>query len=77
MAIVDVEGYVGGLWVMLQSGNNFSVTILDICNYDITFNIVLGSSSWSCTDLYASPIPTNRPRLWQHLKSIHDNNNMP
>lgn len=61
----------------MQSGNNFTINIIDICNHAITFNIFSGGIYWTCTGIYASPIPANRPAIWHHLKIINDSLNSP
>lgn len=77
VSIIEAQGQEGGLWVLMQNGVNFTVTVLNVCAHVVTFSISLGAKSWTCTGLYASPIPVNRQIFWQHLCNLGLNINSP
>lgn len=68
--VVEANGYSGGLWILKQNGCNVTVLILDVHPHVIYFKLELGGNVWAYSCIYASPIPTNRPVLWQHLKDL-------
>lgn len=67
IAIMEANGHVGGLWVLMQTGLRYAITILDTDAHSITFQIASSDSQWVCTGIYASPKPALSPVLWQHL----------
>lgn len=68
--VVEAVGHSGGLWVLKQSGSTVNITVLDVHPQVITFRLETGGRSWVCSGLYDSPIPNNRPILWQHLSYL-------
>lgn len=68
--VVEAHGHSGGLWVLRNNGSNVIVSTLDVHPHAITFKLELGGRSWVCTGVYASPVPANRPHLWQHLRNL-------
>lgn len=68
--MVEAIGHSGGLWVLKHNGSNVSTTVIDSHSQAITFRLALGGKSWVCSSIYASPTPTNKPILWQHLSQL-------
>ncbi|XP_010666466.1 uncharacterized protein LOC104883619 [Beta vulgaris subsp. vulgaris] len=74
---VDAQGFSGGIWIFWQPE---LVTMEPILKHDqfITMDIKrVGGEPWYFTAIYASPDPTKRTELWQHLRDFATNNNKP
>lgn len=65
--IVEAAGQSGGIWVLYQQHSNVTVSPVDIFAQATTFDIAIGAASWTCSAIYASPIPLLRDALWAHL----------
>lgn len=62
--ISEAHGHEGGLWVLVQQGNNLCLFVVRTNTSSITFSISAGSSTWMCTTVYASPTLSIRATLW-------------
>ncbi|KAJ6327417.1 hypothetical protein OIU78_014320 [Salix suchowensis] len=67
--IVEANGHAGGIWV-LRSGDNFSVSTVDVMAQCATVEIKAGSHAWFMSLVYASPIPSLRYQLWDRFISV-------
>ncbi|KAJ6420916.1 hypothetical protein OIU84_028322 [Salix udensis] len=67
--IVEANGHAGGIWV-LRSGDNFSVSTVDVMAQCATVEIKAGSQAWFMSLVYVSPIPSLRYQLWDRLISV-------
>lgn len=65
--IVEAQGQVEGLWVLVQHGITQQLTMLNTNPFSTIFSITAGSGTWLCTTIYDSPIPTIRAPFWQYL----------
>lgn len=52
---------------MAQLGLYVNISIWEFSNQSISLELKLGSQSWICTAVYASPKPSIRDTFWQHL----------
>lgn len=75
--IVEAQGHSGGLWAMAQVGLSMNISVWEFSGQSISLEIKLGSQSWICTAVYASPNPTTRDTFWQHLCNISVNIHSP
>lgn len=67
MAMVEMLGYVGGLWLVWDS-SRANVEVLSMNNQCITALVhENGNKSWLFTMLYASPRAATLEDLWNHL----------
>lgn len=66
-ACSKAQGHSGGIWILVDKGCNFIVSILDIHHQVLTISVSKGSSLWCCSAIYASPIPAVHENLWSHL----------
>ena len=69
--IVEANGHSGGIWLLKQSASNITTNVIDSNPHSITFSISRGNANTTCTCIYASPNPTLRPSLWNHLTHIN------
>jgi len=75
--IIEASGHLGGLWLLKQSANNTTSTVLHFNQYSITFSLHRGDATTTCTCVYASPNPTMRPNFWTYLTNISHTINGP
>lgn len=68
--VVEAQGHSGGLWALIQSGHSLNIKVWDFSNHSISLEIKVGSQSWMCTAVYASPNPSTRDNFWHYLCSI-------
>lgn len=70
--ISEAQGQSGGIWVLLERGSLYSVSVVDIFHQAVTFSVQVGNRKWIGTAIYASPIPTTREALWNHLGNLRN-----
>ncbi|XP_057445038.1 uncharacterized protein LOC130737304 [Lotus japonicus] len=68
--IVEATGHSGGIWVLCHQSSPFKVMPLESFHQAVTFDVVLGAFSWTCSAIYASPTPNLREELWGHLAQL-------
>jgi endonuclease/exonuclease/phosphatase family metal-dependent hydrolase len=71
--IVEANGHSGGIWLLKNSAAITNTTIIDYNQYSITFTIGLGTASFTCTSVYASPNSSLRPNFWNYLAHLSQN----
>lgn len=69
--IIEANGHSGGIWLLKHSATNILTTITNSNPHSISFTINRGHASSFCTCIYASPNPTQRPILWNHLINLN------
>lgn len=69
-AISEAQGQAGGIWILLEHGSEFTVSVKDIFHQAVTVFVSRGNKLWHCSTIYASPIPVVRDILWKHLQNI-------
>lgn len=62
-------GHSGGLWI-LSCDSNSDYTLIDNMHQAITFQVTRRTDVWYCSFIYASPLFTNRCRLWEYLENL-------
>ncbi|XP_057442323.1 uncharacterized protein LOC130734042 [Lotus japonicus] len=75
--ISEATGFSGGIWVLSNEASNLSFRLWDMHSQIVSFEIWRANFSWICSAVYASPIPTNREVLWQHLAGLRGNISLP
>lgn len=75
--IVEARGHSGGLWALAQVGHNLDISVWEFSSQTISLEFKSGTQKWICTGTYASPNPTIRNTLWQHLCDLNQNINSP
>ncbi|XP_057418470.1 uncharacterized protein LOC130712668 [Lotus japonicus] len=75
--IQEAQGFSGGIWVLIRTIANFSCRLLHMHNQAVSFEIWRDNLSWACSAIYASPIPTQRENLWEHLCHIRGSITIP
>lgn len=76
VAIVEASGQAGGIWV-LNSDDEIDIEILDLFHQAVSFKISKDDKSWICSAVCASPIPSIRSTLWDHLTTIRSSFGLP
>ena len=69
IVIEEARGHAGGIWV-LSNVPNVHFMVEDVTQQVITFNVGLDGTWWTCSAVYASPIPSIRVGLWDYLRSL-------
>lgn len=65
----EAVGHSGGLWI-LSCDSNSDYTLIDNMHQAITFQVTRRTDVWYCSFIYASPLFTNRCRLWEYLENL-------
>lgn len=66
--IVEANGRYGGIWDLQNEQSSYGVTQVTKMAQCVTLKISKGNQHWICTGVYASPVPTLRRLLWDHLR---------
>lgn len=66
----DDIGQAGGIWILVANGRNFSMDVIDVFHQMVTVSIAKGNKKWICSAIYASPIPSVREALWDHMENL-------
>ena len=69
VGLVEAQGYSGGIWV-LSSDDSMRIIVMDTHQQILSLRMQHGSSLWCCSAVYASPIPSMRENLWEHLVEL-------
>lgn len=72
----EAHGHSGGIWV-LSCCDDVSFALVDSCFQAITFSIKRRNVLWNCTAVYASPTPSVRDELFDHLCLLRSHINVP
>lgn len=67
LCIEETQGRAGGIWALAQNGHNFGLSTFHSNSQSVTIEVRMGTRSWYCTGVYASPTPTCRDSFWQYL----------
>ncbi|XP_057453240.1 uncharacterized protein LOC130745118 [Lotus japonicus] len=70
LAIEEARGQAGGVWALGLIGLPLTVDQVSLHPQAISLRFRSPSASWVCTGVYASPIPTQRHHLWEHLRQV-------
>lgn len=73
----EAQGHIGGIRVLVEKGINFMVSVVDNFHQAVTVSISRGANKWTCSAIYASPVPVSREILWDHLQSLRSLSNDP
>ncbi|KAJ1383082.1 Ribonuclease H domain [Sesbania bispinosa] len=63
--------------VLAPIGSNFTFQVLYACPQAITIMVKSGNEEWACSGIYARPTFSLRNQLWEHLRGIRDDINIP
>ncbi|KHN36362.1 hypothetical protein glysoja_046030, partial [Glycine soja] len=63
----EVEGHMGGIWVLAKKQRNLTLSLVESNNRAITFQISLGGFNWLCSTVYARPNLAASYKLWEYL----------
>lgn len=66
-AFSEAQGHKGGIWILVERGRNFTVSMVDCFHQVVTISINKGADTWWCSAVYASPTPTIREVLWDYI----------
>lgn len=69
-AYSDAQGQSGGIWILVERGRNYTISLVDCFHQMVTISIRKGSSVWWCSAIYRSPVPSIRELLWDHMGVI-------
>lgn len=61
----------------MQQGINIGVMVTCFNRFSVTFKVTTGSKEWTCTVVYASPIPSCRAPFWHYLGDLSSNIHCP
>lgn len=70
VGIAEANGQAGGIWALGRTDVVSSIDVLASHAQAVTLNISSGNLSWAYSGIYASPIPSNRGLLWDHLRGL-------
>ncbi|KAL5153916.1 hypothetical protein HKD37_19G053388 [Glycine soja] len=73
---MKARGHSGGIWI-LSNRNDVNFDLVNSYPQPITFDIKKMNASWRCTVVYASPIPSIRASLLDHLLHLHQSFSIP
>ncbi|PNY14872.1 ribonuclease H, partial [Trifolium pratense] len=77
IAVQEAQGHAGGIWAVKRRGSEFSFTPVSTMHQCVSFVVAKGNDKWLCSGIYASPISTVRPRLWDHLEELSKEHALP
>ena len=69
IGIIEANGHAGGVGLLVV-GNSFQVTVVDIFHQCVSMRLSMGTQTWTCSPVYASPIPTVREILCSNLEEF-------
>lgn len=69
-AYFEAQGHSGGIWILVEKGRDFTSSVVDCFHQIVTISIKKGAHIWWCSAVYASPIPSIRDQLWEHLGTL-------
>ncbi|PNX86889.1 hypothetical protein L195_g042972, partial [Trifolium pratense] len=75
--IQEVLGHSGGIWAMQRRGSDFNFTLVSKMHQCVSFIVTKGTDKWLCSGVYASPICTLRPLLWDYLEDLVNTVSLP
>ncbi|KAJ1387847.1 Endonuclease/exonuclease/phosphatase superfamily [Sesbania bispinosa] len=75
--LMEAQNHSGGVWVLKDQQVDFSLEVVDMFPQMVTFRCYKGLNSWIGNAVYASPVPSGREMLWNHIRSVHMNINSP
>ncbi|MCH80273.1 RNA-directed DNA polymerase (Reverse transcriptase) [Trifolium medium] len=75
--VQEAQGHSGGIWAMKRRGSEFNFTSVSTMHQCVSFIVSKGNNKWLCSGVYASPIVTVRPLLWDHLEELIKVNALP
>jgi hypothetical protein len=75
--VQDVQGNSGGIWVMQRRRCHYSFTLVSKMHQCVSVIVSKGNDRWLCSGVYASPVYTARPTVWEYLADLSDNNSLP
>ncbi|MCH86532.1 RNA-directed DNA polymerase (Reverse transcriptase), partial [Trifolium medium] len=75
--VQEVQGHSGGIWAMHRRGSDFNFTLVSKIHQCVSFIVSKGAEKWLCSGVYASPIYTVRPLLWNYLVDLSRSNALP
>ena len=67
IAVEEARGFAGGIWVLAKD-KSVKCSVLESSHQ--TVSLSFGDTEWWCTAVYASPIPSVRESLWNHLRGL-------
>jgi hypothetical protein len=68
--VQEVQGHSGGIWAMQSRGSDYNFTLVSRMHQCVSFIVAKGSDKWLCSGVYASPVCTVRPLLWDYLEDL-------
>jgi hypothetical protein len=75
--IHETQGHFGGIWVMQRRGSDFGFTPVSKMYQCVSVIVSKGNVKWLFSGVYASPVYTARPVLWQYLENLSKDNLLP
>ncbi|XP_057444482.1 uncharacterized protein LOC130736702 [Lotus japonicus] len=75
--ISEASGFRGGIWVLTRIGGYLHFRELDTHHQVVSFEMWRDNFAWACSAVYASPVPSEREELWQHLIYLRSTINVP
>lgn len=69
-AYSEAHGHSGGIWMLMAMGSNYDISVVDCWHQMVTISIKKGTQTWWCFAIYASPTPSVRDLLWDHICSL-------
>jgi hypothetical protein len=74
--VQEVQGHSGGIWLLQRRGCDYSFTPVSKMHQCVSVIVAKGNDKWLCSGVYASPIYTARPAVWEYLADLSDNNSL-
>ncbi|XP_057425754.1 uncharacterized protein LOC130719131 [Lotus japonicus] len=72
LAIEEAHGHSGGIWALGLTSLHVQVGVVATHPQAISLRFSSDTASWIGTGVYASPTPSLRQGLWEHLRSVAD-----
>lgn len=72
LAIEEAHGHSGGVWALGITSLHVQVTTIASHPQAVSLRFSSALASWVGTGVYASPIPSLRQGLWEHLRGVAD-----
>jgi hypothetical protein len=75
--VQEAQGHSGGIWIMQRRGCDFNFTPVSKMHQCVSVIVSKGNDKWLCSGVYASPVCTARPALWECLEDLSKDNPLP
>lgn len=69
-ACSEAQGHSGGIWILVEQKRNYTVSLVECFHQMVTISIKRGAHVWWFSAVYASPTPSTREHLWDHICSL-------